>query len=458
MRNSEKRTDENCRKALAVFDSLDMAVYVSDPETFEILYINQAVKRHFGEVVGEKCHRAFHRLDAPCSFCTNDIILNRRPDRSHVWEFYNRLNRRWYRCIDKAIEWIDGRTVRYEMAVDITDLKEAEAALRESEERYRTILAEIEDGYYEVDLKGRFVLVNDALCRAMGYSADELIGMDYRKYTDAKKAEKISHAYNQVYCTGKPKKSLEWEIAGKNGRTMTVAASVSLMLDAHGNAVGFRGIVRDISLQKRVEKTLKRQSFQDELTGLANRRRFDEDLQREINRARRGGLRLSLLLSDIDCFKGFNDQYGHLAGDNCLKQVASALTRAVYREGDLVTRYGGEEFATILPQTDIKGAVIVAERIRQNVMDLNIYHGKSTAAEMVTVSTGVVSLVPSLETTPFQLIAGADKALYRAKKAGRNQYQTWNEKNDLDESPARFISNRRVSPGGAGGEEDGSRQ
>jgi len=439
MRNSEKRTEENCRKALAVFDSLDMAVYVSDPETFEILYINQAVKRHFGEVVGEKCHRTFHRLDAPCSFCTNDIILNRRPDRSHVWEFYNRLNRRWYRCIDKAIEWVDGKTVRYEMAVDITDLKLTEAALRESEERYRTILAEIEDGYYEVDLKGRFVLVNDALCRALGYSASEMIGMDYRKYTDAENAEKIFHVYNQVYSTGKPKKSLEWEIACKNGKTMAVAASVSPILATGGDAVGFRGIVRDISIQKRVEKTLARQSFQDELTGLANRRRFDEELQREISRARRGGFSLSLLLADIDCFKGFNDHYGHLAGDNCLKQVASALQRAVYRAGDLVARYGGEEFTTILPQTEIEGASIVAERQRRQVEALNISNDPSTAAKTVTVSIGVITARPTAQTTPEQFIAAADKALYRAKKAGRNRYQVWNEGKEEDCPQVLFI-------------------
>jgi len=130
----DQNLQESWRKASAAFDHLDVAVYVSDSNTYEILYVNQTVERHFGKVVGEKCHQVFHRLEAPCSFCTNDIILNRRPGRSHVWEFFNRHNRRWYRCIDKAIEWVDGRTVRYEMALDITDLKRTEATLRKSEE------------------------------------------------------------------------------------------------------------------------------------------------------------------------------------------------------------------------------------------------------------------------------------------------------------------------------------
>lgn len=426
----DQNLQESCRKALAVFDHLDIAVYVSDPNTYEILYVNQTVERHFGKVVGEKCHQAFHGLDMPCSFCTNDIILKRRPGKPHVWEFFNRLNRCWYRCIDKAINWIDGRTVRYEMAVDITDLKEAEAALQESEERYRMILEEIEDGYYEVDLKGRFTLVNDALCNALGYSRGDLIGLDYRSYTDAENAEKIFRTFNEVYLTGKPVKSFGWEIFPETGKPIAVEASVSLALKQDGRAAGFRGIVRDISVRKHAEEILRRHSFQDGLTGLANRRRFDEDLKREMRRARRDCSSLSLLLSDIDFFKRFNDLHGHLEGDDCLKQVASALARAVRRPGDLVARYGGEEFATILPETDIQGAVVVAEQQQRNVAALNILHGKSEAAETVTVSTGIVSLVPSSETTPAQLIAAADSALYRAKRAGRNRFKVWAAPND----------------------------
>lgn len=411
----------NCRKALAVFDNLDMAVYVSDPVSYDILYVNQTVERRFGSVVGEKCYRAFHKKKAPCPFCTNDIILNKKPDQPHTWEFYNQINRRWYRCIDKAIQWIDGRTVRYEMAVDITDLKRTEAALQESEARYRTILEEIEDGYYEVDLDGRLTFVNDALCRALGYTQSELAGMHYGHYTDAKDREKIYRIFSTAYQTGKPAQSFDWEIFRKDGKRMSVEASASLIHSADGTAAGFRGIVRDISVRKRAEEMLKRQSFQDGLTGLANRRCFDEDLLREMRRARRDRHPLSLMLSDIDFFKQFNDTYGHLKGDDCLKQVASTLARAVKRPGDRVARYGGEEFATILPETDDGGAHAIAERQRRNVEDLNIIHRKSAAAGVVTVSTGIATVNPTAATRPEMIIAVADQALYRAKSAGRNR-------------------------------------
>jgi len=159
----------------------------------------------------------------------------------------------------------------------------------------------------------------------------------------------------------------------------------------------------------------------DGLTKVACRRYFDEYLSKEWQRSIREGTPLSLILCDIDFFKTYNDTYGHLAGDDCLQQVAKAISHAVKRPADLVARYGGEEFAVILPNTDAKGAVRVAELIRLQVSSLQIIHASYPLKHYVTLSLGVASMVGKHELPPSALISDADKALYQAKESGRDR-------------------------------------
>ena len=166
---------------------------------------------------------------------------------------------------------------------------------------------------------------------------------------------------------------------------------------------------------------LKQLSAQDGLTGIANRRHFDEELDREWKRAMRSDASLSLIMIDIDTFKLYNDLYGHQHGDECLKKVAAALRDGLKRSGDLCARYGGEEFAVILPDTQPEGAARVAEALREGVAALRLPHARSTVSRIVTVSLGVSSMVPSDENEPASLIARADEALYLAKQSGRNR-------------------------------------
>ncbi len=159
----------------------------------------------------------------------------------------------------------------------------------------------------------------------------------------------------------------------------------------------------------------------DGLTHLANRRRFDEYLNQEWRRLRRSRAPLSLILCDVDFFKRYNDTFGHLAGDDCLRQVADAIRQAVKRSADLAARYGGEEFAIILLETDVAGGVRVAEIIQNNLRSLQLLHPKSPVNPYVSMSFGVASMVPDRDCSPIQLIAAADLALYQAKQEGRNR-------------------------------------
>lgn len=159
----------------------------------------------------------------------------------------------------------------------------------------------------------------------------------------------------------------------------------------------------------------------DSLTQLANRHCFDEFLTREWYRRRRDNYSLSLIICDIDYFKLYNDCFGHIAGDECLKQVAEVISQGVKRPADLAARYGGEEFAMILPQTPAQKALIVAERIRLNVKKLQLPHPSSLVDDCVSLSLGVSCIVPDSKYTEQQLLSAADEALYEAKKQGRDR-------------------------------------
>jgi diguanylate cyclase (GGDEF)-like protein len=160
----------------------------------------------------------------------------------------------------------------------------------------------------------------------------------------------------------------------------------------------------------------------DELTGVANRRQFDLRLSQEWRRCCREEHPLALILCDVDFFKAYNDTYGHLEGDRCLRAIAQTIEQAARRAGDLVARYGGEEFAVILPSTDREGAANVADRIRQAIERLQIPHAKSPASACVTLSLGIVCQYPTLDLSSNGLIAEADRQLYIAKERGRNCY------------------------------------
>jgi diguanylate cyclase (GGDEF)-like protein len=162
-------------------------------------------------------------------------------------------------------------------------------------------------------------------------------------------------------------------------------------------------------------------SATDGLTGLANRRKFDQDWAAEWQRASRHGLPLSVAMLDVDQFKTYNDHYGHQAGDVCLKMLAQTLASTVQRSGELVARYGGEEFVVILPGQNAPEAFAAMERIRSAVQALGLPHAKATVAGVVTISIGVASCMPQQGQSSASLIEAADAALYQAKNQGRNK-------------------------------------
>ncbi len=176
---------------------------------------------------------------------------------------------------------------------------------------------------------------------------------------------------------------------------------------------------------------LESQTLVDGLTGIANRRRFDLHLEDEFRRAKRTGAPLSLIMIDADYFKDYNDHYGHVRGDECLARIAAALGGVLHRSRDLVARYGGEEFAVILPDTDAEGALQIGEAMRASIEALDMEHAHAGTGGRVTVSVGVCTLVPEQGSNRGALLKSADRALYRAKRGGRNRVVVYGEEQKL---------------------------
>jgi diguanylate cyclase (GGDEF)-like protein len=169
-------------------------------------------------------------------------------------------------------------------------------------------------------------------------------------------------------------------------------------------------------------RELENLSRQDGLTGIANRRHFDSYLSTETRRASRERAPLSLILADVDYFKAYNDCYGHQAGDDCLRRVASVLKSVARRPADLAARYGGEEFAIVLPGTAMDGAVDVAKTLAREIETLSIVHARAGTYDRISLSQGIASVIPVPDASPESIIELADQALYQAKQQGRNRY------------------------------------
>src|SRR5271157_1764207 len=305
------------------------------------------------------------------------------------------------------------------ISTDITEHRLAEEAIRESEEKYRTIIENIEDGYHELDFSGNIVFFNDALLKMLGYSRDEFAGMNYHNLTDEETARQMSQVCDEVYKTGKPSRGIEIEVMKKDGTMRVVEISVSLILDAKGQEVGFRNLVRDVTERKKTEETIRRLAYHDPLTGLPNRLLFTDRLNMAITRAKRNKQYLAVMMLDLDYFKDINDTLGHHMGDRLLQAVGSRLTELL-RKGDTIARMGGDEFLILLPEINNVGVTTtIAQKIVESFQSPFIIDDRKLR---ITTSIGI-AIYPDVSDDVETLIKNADIAMYRAKGSGRNNYQ-----------------------------------
>jgi PAS domain S-box-containing protein len=249
----ERRADESTA-LIAVFDDIEDRVYIVDPDSYKILYANRIVKRDFGNnVVGKRCHEALQGSEKPCDFCTNRLIFGENLGKSYTWEFQNLKNKRWYRCIDKAIKWHDEKMVRYEMAIDIHDLKVAEDALRSSEEKYRQLVENIHEVIYSVDKAGIVTYISPAIQSMTGYSPSEIVGVHFSNFIHNDDFERIVDRYGEALA-GQERPS-EYRILTKSREARWVR-TFSRPIREEGKTVGLQGVLSDVTAYKEAEANL----------------------------------------------------------------------------------------------------------------------------------------------------------------------------------------------------------
>ncbi len=298
---------------------------------------------------------------------------------------------------------------------DITERLKAEETIRQ----LAAIVEFSDDAILSVTMDGVIISWNNGARKLYGYAKREAINHPVSLLIPPARVEESPKLLERIR-RGEVVDHYETVRRRKDGTLIDVALTMSPIKSA-GKITGASVIARDITEIKKTEELLRRLSTTDALTGLANRRAFDLFLSDEWRRALRERRQISMMMLDVDFFKKYNDTYGHLKGDACLKSVAGVLKNVARRPGDKVARFGGEEFVVLLSSADAQHAVSIAEKIRMDVEALRIPHEKSDISDYVTISIGVVSITPQQNMSPSDLINSADEALYRAKEEGRNR-------------------------------------
>ncbi len=302
---------------------------------------------------------------------------------------------------------------------DITARKLLEEKIRQSEERYRTIIEQMEDGYFEVGLRGDFTFVNDTECRNLGYPREELLGMSSKQYANEENAKALYNIFAEVYKTGVPVKAYALELVKKDGAKAYDEISVSLIRDAAGKPIGFRGISRDITERKQMQLKIEEMATHDYLTGLPNRVLLTDRFAIVAALARRNKFKLAVMSLDLDKFKSINDTLGHNAGDQVLKVISRRLTEII-RASDTIARIGGDEFILVLLETNQReDATVIAQKI------LNAFiEPLSIDGHQLHLSTSIgIAIYPEDAEDMETLIKKSDAAMYYAKGHGRNQFK-----------------------------------
>jgi len=335
---------------------------------------------------------------------------------------------RWVLWTNLGFFGSDGRVLLHSVGRDIQAQIEIETRLRESEARFRLLAESSLDVIVALDRDLRRTYVSPASREVFGYPPEELIGgelalsahpEDFARLRTELQALLDGRQERHVVVARRRHQSGHW--------IWTEGCFRALRDGANGEVSGLIAFVRDVTERKAAEEKLSQDrqrletlAGQDGLTGLANRRMFDEALTKEHRRASRGDEPLCLIMIDVDRFKAFNDAYGHPAGDEALRRVAGAIRGCLRRANDLAVRYGGEEFAVLSPGVDVEGARRVAGRIRRAVRDLCIRHAASEHGR-VTVSIGVAAATRGEFLGDYNILMfRADAALYEAKRAGRD--------------------------------------
>ncbi len=419
-KEAEQTLRESESRYRLLFDRNPYPIWVFDAETLKFLAVNDAASQKYGyspeEFLEKSIKDVTREEDVP-------ILSELAADQANEDSLRSARHRRKDGTIidvEVAAQSItySGRRARLELVTDVTERKQAEAALKQSEGRLRTLLDSMSEGLLQVDSSDRILYTNNCICEMTGYSQEELMGTHWAKLL----ADKGSDFVNAINVRREKGLSDRYEIRirKKSGEIIWVSVGGAPVSDVYGNIVGSMGVFTDITDRKSAEERLLHDAMHDGLTGLANRSLFMEHLRVMLKRSRnRKSIPFAVLYLDFDRFKVINDSLGHAEGDKLLKFIARRLESCV-RPGDLIARLGGDEFVILLSEiTDTAEALLVAERIQNDLKTAFDLGGR----EIYTTTSIGITLSTSGYVSADDMLRDADIAMYCAKSRGKAQYQ-----------------------------------
>jgi len=369
--NSELKLERERQQLLSIFNSISEPIYTADMETYKILFANRALEENYRRsLVGEICYKVLQRRDKPCEFCTNEKIKELGCE-TYRWEHYNPFTQKYYQIFDRMINWPNGRKVRFEMAIDITERKRVEQELQNEKNLLNITLRSIGDGVITTDVTGKIIMLNKVAEKLTGWQQAEA----ENRYLD--EVFKIYNENTMQPCpspigrviAGGQKIELENHIIliSRDGSKRAIADSAAPIKDNDGNIRGIVLVFRDVTEKKKREEAIEYLSYHDSLTGLYNRAFLEKQLQLLDTES---NLPIYIIMGDVNGLKITNDIFGHLQGDLILKNIAQIL-KASCRSQDIIGRWGGDEFVILLPRTSKANGEKVIERIKQACKQVN---------------------------------------------------------------------------------------
>ena len=428
-------------KFLTIIETSPDLILVSKLSDGEIVLANKVFLDTLGyetdEVVGKTTMELniWENSETRAKFA-NDLKINKKL--SHYENRFVRKDKsKFIGSMSVSTITIEDEVFIISIARDVTELKEIEEILQESKNKFETIAMSSASWEAWFDEKGVLVWTNDLVEEITGFTLEESFEKDdlIRNLLISDDSQEILDQKFKTTLEMQKNGTSEARIKSKDGSCKWILINWRPVISDKKEFKGFRTSIVDITEKKKAEfaatelaqqlkkekEVAERNSLTDGMTGLANRRYLDEQIMLEYFRMKRTGEKLSIIMLDVDFFKLYNDAYGHLQGDECLKMVAKVLKTTIKRATDIAARYGGEEFVVLLPDTDEIGAIKVAETLRANVEAMKMEHKDSRISDVVTVSIGVATFDKHSLVAPENLVQKADEALYEAKNSGRNK-------------------------------------
>ncbi len=407
-----------------ILESISDAFFSLD-EQYCFIYTNKAAQTLFRkseeELTGRNIWELYPWLVGSISQIECKLAMQLREQR--LYEQFVPLLNDWFEANLYPSEF--GLSVHFRQ---ITERKRTADKLRESEKSFRLLAENSSDMISKHDRNGLFTYVSPACYALLGYRDDELIGKSPFHLYHPDDMQRMLDNQELLY-THIDENTITYRIRRKDDSYRWFETTRRVVFNEGDRTQTIVAVSRDITPRKEIELKMLEQyqlmhalSHTDELTGIANRRTFDETWNHEWEDAQRHHMPVTLMLGDIDNFKAYNDTFGHQKGDECLRQIAAAMRAALKRPLDIVARYGGEEFGIILPQTNKERAATIANRLLEAVRQLQLPHSQETGHPYVTISLGSATWNPDCSLSQDELFTHADKSLYQAKDEGKNRY------------------------------------